>query len=141
MDDLKNILDVNAFLGRGWNFPPSLSKAGVKMVAYEEDIRQSLYVLFSTSPGERVNRYDYGCLLRRYAFEPMNKETTIRMRNEIARAITLFEPRISLEDVSFEEQAEEGILLIRISYTILRINSRSNMVYPFYLNEGTNTTR
>lgn len=141
MNDLKNILDVDAFLGRGWNFPPSLSDDGVKMVAYEEDIRQSLHILFSTSPGERVNRYDYGCPLRRYAFEPMNTETTMRMRNEIARAITLFEPRISLEDVSFEEQAEEGILLIRISYTILRTNSRSNMVYPFYLNEGTNIIR
>lgn len=138
MDELKNLLDADVFLGRGWNFSPQLTEDGVKMVAYEEDIEQSLRVLFSTSPGERVNRYDYGCPLRRYTFEPLYTQTLVRMREEIARAIMLFEPRITLEEVSFEERADEGLLLIRITYTIIRTNSRSNMVYPFYLNEGTN---
>ena len=71
--------------------------------------------------------------------EPLDTQTTVRMRADIARAITLFEPRIMLEEVSFEERADEGLLLILITYTIIRTNSRSNMVYPFYLNEGTNT--
>lgn len=140
MDELKNLLDNEAFLGRGWGFPPVLTDDGITMVAYEKDIEQSLYILFSTSPGERVNRYDYGCPLRRYTFEPMNIEVTVRMRNDITRAITLFEPRITLEDVSFEENASEGLLLIQLEYTIIRTNSRSNMVYPFYLNEGTDLT-
>ena len=106
------------------------------MVAYERDIEQSLHVLFSTSPGERVNRYDYGCPLRRYAFEPMDTDIVVRMRNDITRAVTLFEPRITLEEVSFEKHAEEGLLLIKLTYTIVRTNNRNNMVYPFYLNEG-----
>lgn len=138
MDELKNLLDADVFLGRGWNFPPQLTENGVKMVAYEEDIEQSLRVLFSTSPGERVNRYDYGCPLRRYTFEPIYTQTLVRMRADIARAITLFEPRITLEEVSFEERSDKGLLMILITYTIIRTNSRSNMVYPFYLNEGTN---
>ena len=86
MDELKNLLDADVFLGRGWNFPPQLTENGVKMVAYEEDIEQSLRVLFSTSPGERVNRYDYGCPLRRYTFEPIYTQTLVRMRADIARA-------------------------------------------------------
>ena len=138
MDKLETLLNNNAFLGRGWKFPPVLTEDGVAMSSYEKDIEESLCVLFSTSPGERVNRYDYGCPLRRYAFEPLDTQTTVRMRGDIARAITLFEPRITLEEVSFEEQADEGILLILITYTIIRTNSRSNMVYTFYLNEGTN---
>nr|WP_129734257.1 GPW/gp25 family protein [Parabacteroides goldsteinii] len=138
MDELDTLLDNNAFLGKGWSFPPKLTEGGVKMSTYEKDIEESLRILFSTSPGERVNRYDYGCPLRRYAFEPMNMEVTIRMRNDITRAITLFEPRITLEDVSFEERPDEGILLIQLAYTVIRTNSRNNMVYPFYLNEGTN---
>ena len=128
MDELKNLLDADVFLGRGWNFPPQLTENGV----------QSLRVLFSTSPGERVNRYDYGCPLRRYTFEPIYTQTLVRMRADIARAITLFEPRITLEEVSFEERSDKGLLLILITYTIIRTNSRNNMVYPFYLNEGTN---
>lgn len=138
MDEQKRLLETDAFLGRGWSFPPTLTDGGVEMVAYEEDIEQSLRVLFSTSPGERVNRYDYGCPLRRYVFEPMTTETTVQMRNDITRAIILFEPRITLEDVSFEEQPEKGVLLIRLTYTVIRTNNRNNMVYPFYLNEGTN---
>lgn len=117
--------------------PPTLTDGGVAMAAYEEDIEQSLRVLFSTSPGERVCRYDYGCPLRRYAFEPITTETTVRMRSDIARAVILFEPRITLEEVSFEEQPAEGVLLIHLSYTVIRTNNRNNMVYPFYLNEGT----
>lgn len=138
MDDLKDLMDSNTFLGKGWNFPPTLTEDGVEMVTYEQDIEQSLHVLFSTSPGERVNRYEYGCPLRRYAFEPITAETTIRMRNDITRAVTLFEPRILLEEVSFEERVDEGLLLIRLTYTVIRTNNRNNMVYPFYLNEGTN---
>lgn len=137
MDDLKNLLDSDAFLGKGWSFPPTLTESGADMVTYEQDIEQSLRVLFSTSPGERVNRYDYGCPLRRYVFEPITTETTVRMRNDIVRAVTLFEPRITLEEVSFEEQVAEGLLLIRLTYTVIRTNNRNNMVYPFYLNEGT----
>lgn len=140
MDKLKNLLNTDAFLGTGWSFPPALTNEDVQMAAYEEDIHQSLCVLFATSPGERVNRYDYGCPLRRYTFEPMTAEVTVRMRNDITRAVTLFEPRIALEDVSFEEQPEEGRLLIQITYTVVRTNNRNNMVYPFYLNEGTNIT-
>ena len=41
-----------------------------------------------------------------------------------------------LEDVSFEEQSVEGLLPIRLTYTVVRTNNRNNMVYPFYLNEG-----
>lgn len=109
------------------------------MSAYEQDIEESLRVLFSTAPGERVNRYDYGCPLRRYAFEPLTAQLMVRTRNEISRAVTLYEPRIALEDVSFEEQPERGVLLIHVSYTVIRTNNRHNMVYPFYLNEGTST--
>lgn len=141
MDGLKRLLDNNAFLGRGWSFPPVIDDGCVRMSAYEEDIRESLYVLFSTSPGERVNRYDYGCPLRSYAFEPMTTQTVIRMRTDITRAIVHYEPRIALEDVTFEEHPEIGVLLIHITYTVLRTNNRNNMVYPFYLNEGTNITK
>ena len=137
MDEVQTWLDNEAFLGRGWSFPPVLTENGVKMSAYEQDIRESLHVLFSTSPGERVNRYDYGCNLRQYAFELLTEQLTVRMRNEITRAVILYEPRIELEDVSFEEQPEQGVLLIHLTYTVLRTNNRNNMVYPFYLREGT----
>lgn len=135
-------MDNDAFLGRGWSFPPTFIKnKGLRIVAYEEDIRQSLKILFSTYPGERVHRYEYGCPLRKYAFEEMNINVLGQIRHEIEKAVILFEPRIDLESVHFQEDTANGILTITLAYTIIRTNKRSNMVYPFYLNEGTDTTR
>jgi phage baseplate assembly protein W len=44
------------FLGTGWSFPPQfdLRHRGAVTVSEEEDIEQSLVILLSTHPGERV---------------------------------------------------------------------------------------
>ncbi len=141
MDMQKDWIDNDAFLGVGWSFPPEITARGVKMSAYEDDIRESLRILFSTSPGERVNRYDYGCPLRKFAFEPLTRQTMERLRNAVSRAVIYFEPRIVLESVSFEEEPREGCLLIHLTYTIIKTNNRNNMVFPFYINEGTNVQK
>lgn len=127
------------FLGRGWIFPPALDKDGTptRMSAYEEKIRQSLWMLLSTSPGERVHRYDYGCPVRRYVFEVMDISTQTLLCDEIERAVVMFEPRVDLNRVDFEVDEAAGILRITLDYTIRRTNRRTNMVYPFYLHEGT----
>lgn len=129
----------NTFLGRGWSFPPALDKDGTptRMSADEEDIRQSLWTLLSTSPGERIHRYDYGCPIRRYVFEIMDVPTQTLLRDEIERSVVMFEPRIALNRVDFEIDREAGIMKICLDYTIRQTNRRTNMVYPFYLNEGT----
>ncbi len=46
MDEQKNLLNADAFLGRGWSFPPELTDSGIKMSAYEQDIEESLRILF-----------------------------------------------------------------------------------------------
>ena len=60
-----------------------------RMSAYEENIRQSLWTLLSTSPGERVHRYDYGCPVRRYMFKIMDISTQALLRDEIERVAAL----------------------------------------------------
>ena len=141
MDRLKEWMDNDAFLGVGWSYPPVITEKGVKMSAYEDDIRESLHVLFDTTPGERVNRYDYGCPLRPFSFEPLTSQTIERLRNAISRAVILFEPRIVLESVSFADDPVDGCLQIRLTYTVSRTNNRNNMVFPFYINEGTSVDR
>ena len=46
-------------------------------------------------------------------------------------------PRVDLNRVDFEVDEAAGILRITLDYTIRRTNRRTNMVYPFYLHEGT----
>ena len=128
------------YLGTGWGFPVSFQKqSGVTMVSGEEDIRQSLNILFSTLPGERIFRFEYGCDLRQWVFSKLTVTEKTGICREIEYAILEGEPRIEIESIDVEIKNEkEGILWIHVRYLIRRTNSRSSMVYPYYLKEGTN---
>ncbi len=131
---------ISNYLGKGWAFPPAFIKnIGVEMAEAEEDIRQSLQILFSTTPGERIFRFDYGCNIRQWVFEEMKLSIKTLITDEIKRAILYYEPRIDVEKINVEiKDPSEGILWIDLDYRIRQTNNRSNMVYPFYFKEGTN---
>jgi len=131
----------NAFLGRGWSFPPSFDKAsrGVAMLEDEADIESSLDILLSTRLGERIMQPNYGCNLDEMVFEAMNLTMLTYLKDLVENAILYFEPRIELEGLEIDTSREaEGLLLIMIDYRVRTTNSRFNYVYPFYKNEGTN---
>src|SRR4051794_5556560 len=128
-----------AFLGKGWSFPPAFFSSGteVEMVSDEEDIRQSLYILFGTSLNERVMFSSYGCELSRYLFEEVDQALINGLTGIIEDAILNNEPRINTDSVDVTQSSTEaGLLLISIDYTIRATNNRYNMVYPFYINEA-----
>jgi phage baseplate assembly protein W len=130
----------NSFLGRGWSFPPAFIKGvGVEMLEGEDDIQSSLKILLSTRVGERIMEPDFGCNTDDMIFEIMNTGFQTFMQNQIRKAILLYEPRIDLISVKLVPQNEvNGLILILIDYVVRTTNSRSNLVYPFYINEGNN---
>jgi hypothetical protein len=130
------------FLGTGWGFPTTFIKTygTIGMVSGEEDIRQSLEILLGTTLGERILHPDFGCNLDRYLFAPMTTTMKTIVKDLVETAILRHEPRIDLLKVTIDLEKElEGVYLIEIDYKIRSTNSRSNYVYPFYLEEGTNT--
>ncbi len=132
----------NSFLGTGWSFPPSfdLNTRNVEMVSEEEDIRQSLNILLSTSLGERAMQPKYGCNLNDYLFEPLNSTVIGYIKDLVEHAILYYEPRIIAEkiEVTAQESMEiiEGRFTIAIEYLIPETNSRFNFVYDYYSNEA-----
>jgi uncharacterized protein len=129
-----------SFLGTGWSFPPQFTGTSreVAMVSEERDIVESLAILLSTNPGERVMEPDYGCGIKAMVFEEINQATITKLTFVIERAVLFFEPRIDLELVDIEtEHALEGRLDIGLQYRVITTNARRNMVYPFYIMEGT----
>jgi phage baseplate assembly protein W len=133
----------NSFLGRGWSFPPTFTKGenGVKMVEDEEDIRQSLKILLSTIKGERIMLPDYGANMEELIFEPLTVSFAKLLSVKLEKAILFYEPRIETDDISFRQDPENGLVELRIDYTIIATNSRRNIVFPFYKNEGTDITQ
>jgi phage baseplate assembly protein W len=135
------LADDQQFLGRGWGFPVTFGNQGraVTVVEAEDDIRQSLEILLSTQTGERVLTPTFGWKRDALMFEPLSTSFAAYLTREIETAILFFEPRIKLNSVNFEsEPDQEGLVLIRIDYTIKTTNSRTNLVYPFYVQQAAN---
>lgn len=131
-------MDDKTYLGTGWGFPVRFNRSGVHLVSNEEDIWESLRILFSTIPGERVFRYNYGCPIDKWVFSKIDLSERTMIIDIIEQAIREGEPRIITDLVDVEiRDAMEGILWIKIEFTIRQTNSRSSMVYPFYFLEGT----
>ena len=129
-----------AFLGKGLEFPPAFDKVtgDVRLVEAYADIQESLGIILSTRPGERVLEPDFGCNLDQMLFEPLNLTLISYMREVVKTALILHEPRIDVNDVSIRQDgALEGRVLIAVDYTVRGTNSRFNFVYPFYQQEGT----
>jgi phage baseplate assembly protein W len=124
------------FLGRGWSFPVALDDGSgqIAMSQDEQKIRQSIWLILSTAPGERVMRPDFGCGIHALVFETIGAGTMGRLASEVTQALTLWEPRIEVDGVDVQPDATEpGRLLITITYRVPSTNSRFNFVYPFYV--------
>ena len=132
-----------SFLGTGWGFPPEFNRHGsARKVAAEDDIHESLFILLSTNPGERVMQPTYGCGLKSQVFEEINETAVIVMVDLVRRAILFFEPRVIVESIRVDSDNQEdilnGLIKIDVTYIVRATNNRHNIVYPFYFTEGTN---
>jgi len=133
------MITVKSFLGIGWSFPPAFDspQSTVVMVSEEEDVMQSLRILLGTRPGERVMQPGFGCNLDIMLFEPITTTLIAFVKELIQTAILYYEPRIELDSIHINTvEVHDGLILIELNYSIRSTNSRFNLVYPFYLNEG-----
>src|SRR5262249_41735395 len=123
------------FLGKGHRFPVSINlNGGVSPSQYEENVRQSLFVILGTAPGERLNRPRFGCRIHDLMFAPNNATTAARAEVFCEEAILKFEPRVEKVVCYAEPNRDEPNRLdIRIEYVIAGKNDKRNLVFPFYL--------
>lgn len=122
--------------GVGWKFPPTftLRSRTVMMVSEEEDIRESLEILFSTRKGERNMLPEYGCDLYKVSFDSINENSISHLQNIIRDAIDKFESRITLIKIEVDtDKRLEGLVTILIYFTINTTGQSINMVYPYYV--------
>lgn len=124
------------FLGLGWNFPVVRNDSGQIGLAPDSDtdIRQSIWTILATSPGERVMRPDFGCGLHDLVFGVSNAATATSVTAAVREALATWEPRIDVLDAyAAPDPAQPNVLVIEINYQVRSTNSRFNLVYPFYL--------
>lgn len=127
------------FQGAGWKFPAKPDDVLGKIVSSsgEENIRESMWIILSTARGERMMRPEFGCGIHDLVFATINVGTIRLIEANVQEALTFFEPRIDVINVNVsDKEATQGKLLINIDYKIRITNNEFNLVFPFYLTEG-----
>lgn len=130
--------EKNTFLGTGWHFPIEFNWHGKDTTSASnvECIVQNMRMLLSTRQGERPMYPEYGNQLYKMVYQLMDNTLIYRMKEHIHYIFMIHEPRVTLESVTIEERdGEERIIYIDLHYLIRETNTRTNMVFPYYLIE------
>ena len=123
-----------SFLGVGWGFPVVAGPDGrLARAAYEESVRQSIWIVLGTAKGERPMRPDFGCGIHDLVFERNTPATASRVAQAVRDALLFFEPRIDLLDVQVEGRDGGQVMEISVDYRIRATDTAFNLVFPFYL--------
>lgn len=107
-------------------------------IAYDLNaIRNSLTNLFNTIPGERFLLPDYGSDLRRYLFEPVTDMQGTIIGREIYSAITRWEPRVTVVNISvrgyIDDQEYEIDVVLNVPFSNTPIYLKSLLTRNGYV--------
>lgn len=121
-------------LGIGIGYPVSVDETGsFALAAYEESVRQSVWIILGTAKGERVMRPDFGCGIYDLVFDINSAATAGSVAQAVRDALLVFEPRIDVVEVTVAPDNGGEVLLISVDYQVRATNNAFNLVYPFYL--------
>lgn len=117
---------LNERLGSDLKFPISGS---FEPVSGTDLILQDIQTLLLTSPGERVNRPEWGCGLKSLVWE--NLDTAVREGPGIIKqALDTFEPRINVTKVDVGANSNTGLVSFVIRFSIKSTDTSVNLVFP-----------
>ncbi|HEX2205767.1 MAG TPA: GPW/gp25 family protein [Longimicrobium sp.] len=125
-------------IGRGWPFPVRPGPDGrIRLQAGDRKIRESIWLILATAPGERVMRPGFGAGLPRELFGPNDPRQRALLAERARDALVLHEPRVDVLDVRAEADPDEPArVLVQVDYRVRANNAVFNLVYPVYLTEG-----
>ena len=101
--------NAGRIFGKGIGFPPRVGADGrVAWSEGETNIRESIKVILLTELGERLHLPEFGGGLNRFLFEPNTATTRQLIRDRITKALARWEPRIAVQSVEVEPDAEDA---------------------------------
>ena len=132
---------------RSWRFVhPDLGESGrapglqvsttgkIELVEGDASVRQSLLLLLSTIPGERVMRPDYGCDLHLLLFELRDYTTAGLAMHYVREAIRRWEPRVEIVELSAEfDERQPYRLDIVLEYRVRRSLDAGQLTFSLEL--------
>ena len=125
-------------LGTGTRSGPLPSPSGgIQLVRGDKAVRQSIMLLLTTVPGERVMRPDYGCPLHRLLFWPNDATTAGLAIHYVRQAIRRFEPRVQIVRLDAgSDPRSDAVLLIILEYRVRESGAVERIEAAFDLQAG-----
>jgi phage baseplate assembly protein W len=107
--------------GKGVSFPLRVGPdGGIVWSTGELNVRECICTILRTASGERVERPTFGCGLDRILFEPNSTATLRLIQDRVTQAISLWEPRVSLNNVTATVNATDPRDVdVTITYTLI----------------------
>ncbi|UZN02566.1 GPW/gp25 family protein [Cellulomonas sp. S1-8] len=125
----------HAFVGTGWHWPVETDATGAfALTSGSTLLEQAMYLILSTTPGERPMRPEFGAQLRQFVFESGDATTAGRIATEVRAALLRWEPRVDVGEVAVTIDPDDASTLwIDVAYRVRSTNDRRNLVFPFYV--------
>lgn len=117
------------WIGRGISFPPRVGPDGrIAWSAGADNVRDCIRVILTTEPRQRLQLPDFGCGLNRLLFEPNTAATRQQVQDQVRKALARWEPRITVESVSVESDAQDPqSAVVTITYRLISTQDRERV--------------
>jgi phage baseplate assembly protein W len=90
-----------------------------------EAIKNSIKNIFTTKKGQKILNPDFGSSLDQYLFTPISNANAKAIGSDILNNVSLYEPRIKINNVIVTPMFDQNQYYIATYYTILEINKQN----------------
>lgn len=106
-----------------------LKRKEIKDIKIDYDyaaIRNSIFNLLNTTPGQRILNPFYGVNLQKYLFDRVTEIQAYNIGNDIVQSISKFEPRVVVQNVNVEVDEINQQYNIQLTLALVGINTTTS---------------
>lgn len=86
-------------------------------------IKNSIFNLFNTLPGQKILNPLFGLNLVQYLFQPLNETTALLIGNKILEGISTFEPRVTVQSINVVVDEANAQYIVTLVLSVPSINT------------------
>lgn len=115
-------MDLEEQTNKGSSLYNIKTKVDLKVSEDEAAIINSLKNIFTTTPGEKILRPDFGLNLTQWLFRQLDEFTAREIGEAIVNGIEKYEPRVTVKNVNVDVDYEKNQYTIQLVLTIPSLN-------------------
>ncbi len=124
---------ASKFIGSGLIFPIQLDNTGKAIIGSGGPlIISSISIILGTAMGTRYMLGEFGANMERLLQEPDDEVLKSLVKHYVKDAVTKWEKRVKVLDVTLNDKPDEGIILLNVTYQIIGTKLIDTFTFPYY---------